>query len=568
MKLTVFRLSLFVAVALAAWPAAAEGLKHPFCATYPGSDLVPLVKAREAQARRGFGTIRTLSATNARAAGVTRNGDVAMLVDQGDLIFAANPLDLHGKGLEFQPGYTVSRVDRPVGVDGTFLNLGDDDTREVALPFAFPFFDKSYDKVFVNSDGNLTFGAGDNASTSRTLARLISGPPRVAPLLADLNPGAGGRVSTSSSAQAFRVKWTEVPQFEVADKNTFEVTLFADGRIAFSYDVTNLSTSLAEGAVGISAGGGAEGLQTADLSGVAGVSFSRSVGESFRVESDIDLTAVAQAFYSKFGDDYEQLIVYTNRNYIPRSEGAFAFESTVRNSISGIGANATDQGAAYGSRATLESVVLMDSITKYSVNLPDRVLREETTMSVLAHEVGHRWLATARFSDAGSTSSELLGRQQAHWSFYMNSSGSHDEGNDIQDLGGGVFKTGPTSQRYGPLDQYLMGLRPSSEVPPFFVIRNPILDGAQTAERAPQSNVDIRGTRKDVTIADVIAAMGPRTPAPEPSSKPWRVAFLYVTDGNASDGASVAQVDRIRAQFEEYFPKSTEGRLAIETRLK
>jgi hypothetical protein len=567
MKLTVFRLSLSIAVALASLPANGEGLKHPFCATYPGSDLVPLVKANEAKSRRAL-AIRSLSASNTRAAEVTRNGDVAMLVDQGDLIFAANPLDLHGKGLEFQPGYTVSRVDRPVGVDGVFLNLGDDDTREVPLPFAFPFFDKSYDKVFVNSDGNLTFGAGDSASTSRTLARLISGPPRVAPLLADLNPGASGRVSTSSSASAFRVKWTEVPQFEVADKNTFEVTLFADGRIVFSYDLTNLSSALSEGAVGISAGGGAEGLQTADLSGVAGVTFARSVGESFRVESDIDMTAVAQAFYTKFGDDYQQLIVYTNRNYIPRSEGAFAFESTVRNSITGIGSNATDSGAAYGSPATLESVVLMDSITKYSVNPADRVLREETTLSVLAHEVGHRWLATARFSDAGSPSPELLGRQQAHWSFYMNSSGSHDEGNDIQDLGGGVFRTGPTSQRYGPLDQYLMGLRPSSEVPPFFVIRNPVLDGAQTAERAPQSNVDIKGTRKDVTIADVIAAMGPRTPAPEPSSRPWRVAFLYVTDGNAADGASIAQVDRIRAQFEEYFTKSTEGRMTIETRLK
>jgi hypothetical protein len=150
----------------------------------------------------------------------------------------------------------------------------------------------------------------------------------------------------------------------------------------------------------------------------------------------------------------------------------------------------------------------------------------------------------------------------------MHSSGSHDEGNQINELGVGVFRTGPTSQRYGPLDQYLMGVRTAEEVPPFFFIRSPIADGAQTAERAPESNVDIKGTKKEVTIADVIAAMGPRSPAAAPNGAPWRVAFLYVTEGEAGDAAAVAIVDRIRSQFEEFFPRSTEGRLSIDTRLK
>ncbi|MEO5763293.1 MAG: hypothetical protein ABIR28_13385 [Vicinamibacteria bacterium] len=544
--------------------ASAEGLKHPYCGTYLGGDLAAVVKSQEARARRGV-----KASAGPLAADVTRQGDVAMLVDRGDLVLSANPLDLQGKGLEFRPGYVVSRVDRPLDADGTPITLGDDDSRAVALPFAFPFFGKSYDRAFVNSDGNLTFEAADNASTSRTLGRLIAGPPRIAPLLADLDPGTSGRVTTISRADAFSVKWTDVPQFDVADKNTFELTLFPDGRIAFSYDAAFLSATLSEGAVGIAAGGGVEGLQTADLSTVAGLTFARSVGESFRAETDIDLTAVGRAFYSSFGDDYQQLVVYTNRNYIPRSQGAFAYENNVRNSISGIGRSSADYGAAYGSAAALESVVLMDAFTKYSANATDRVVREETTLSVLAHEVGHRWLARARFNDGGVSSAELLGRQQAHWSFYMNSGGSHDEGNQIEDLGGGLFRTGPSSQRYGPLDQYLMGIRPAVEVPPFFVISNAApLNGAQTAERAPESNVDIRGTRKNVTVNDVIAALGPRQPAPAPNPAPWRMAFLFVTSGASTDAAAVTLVDRIRSQFEAFFPVSTEGRLSVETRLK
>lgn len=564
MKPGLFRASVLAVLAVSASMVSAEGLRHPFCATYPGSDLVPLVNSREKAARGGI----RAAASERGAAAVSRSGDVAVLVDQGDLILPANSLDLQGKGLEFRPGYTVSRVDRPLGPDGVAIRLGDDDSREVPLPFAFPFFGKTYDKAFVNSDGNLTFEAADNASTDRTLARLVSGPPRVAPLLADLDPGSGGRVSTTSTAQSFSVKWTDVPQFEIPDKNTFELTLFPDGTITFAYDAQYLTAGIKEGAAGIAAGGGIEGLMTADLSQAAGVAFSRSIGESFRAESDIDLAAVARAFYTGFGDEYQQLIVYTNRNYIPRSQSAFAYESTIRNNIAGIGAAAVDDGAAYGSRATLESMVLMDSVEKYSTNPTDRVLREETSLSVLAHEVGHRWLATARYRDQGVVSTELLGRQQAHWSFYMNSSGSHDEGNQIEDLGGGQFRTGPTSQRYGPLDQYLMGLRPREEVPPFFVIRNAVLEGAQTAERAPQSNVDIKGTKKDVTIEDVIAAMGPRTPAPAPNPPAWRAAFLYVTRGDPNDAAGIALVERIRSQFEAYFPLSTEGRLSIETRLK
>ena len=564
MRPSPIRLFVCAAFTMAGLSASAEGLKHPFCGTYPGSDLVQVVSSREASARRGV----RAAASNRASAVVSQAGGVAMLVDQGDLVFNANTLDLQGKGLEFRPGYSVSRVDRPMGPDGTLLALGDDDSREVPLPFAFPFFGKTYDKAFVNSDGNLTFEAKDDASTARTLARLIAGPPRVAPLLSDLNPSAGGRVTTTSTAANFTVKWTEVPQFDVADKNTFELTLFPDGRISFAYDATNLNAAIQEAAIGIAAGGSAEGLQTTDLSQAAGLAFARSVGESFRSETDIDLTAVARAFYTKFGDDYQQIVVYTNRNYIPRSQGAFAFESTVRNQVRGIGSTTFDNGAEYGSRATLESMVLMDAIEKYSGTPGDRVLREETTMSVLAHEVGHRWLATARFSDGGLASTELLGRQQAHWSFYMNSSGSHDEGNQIEDLGGGVFKTGPASQRYGPLDQYLMGLRTSDQVPPFFVIRNPILDGVQSAERAPQSNVDIKGTKKEIAIADVISAMGPRTPPAEANPAPWRVAFVFVTSGEAGDAAAVSLVDRIRSQFEAYFPISTEGRLSIETRLK
>ena len=41
----------------------------------------------------------------------------------------------------------------------TAVSLSDDDSRKVDLGLSFPFYGTSYSEVYVNSDGNLTFGA-------------------------------------------------------------------------------------------------------------------------------------------------------------------------------------------------------------------------------------------------------------------------------------------------------------------------------------------------------------------------------------------------------------------------
>ena len=55
----------------------------------------------------------------------------------------------------------------------------------------------------------------------------------------------------------------------------------------------------------------------------------------------------------------------------------------------------------------------------------------------------------------------------------MDSDASVMEGNDIEDLGGGSFRTVGAVRRYSRLDQYAMGLRGRAEVPPFFYVAEP-----------------------------------------------------------------------------------------------
>src|SRR4029078_12436974 len=132
--------------------------------------------------------------------------------------------------------------------------------------------------------------------------------------------------------------------------------------------------------------------------------------------------------------------------------------------------------------------VVMDRLSKFPDDPTQKVLDENSTLSVMGQEVGHRWLAFLKFKDAnGASSNALLGRDQAHWSFFFNSDASVMEGNKIDDLGGGSFRTVAAVEKYSLLDQYAMGLVPDLDVPPFFYVESPInVQPAARAESAPR----------------------------------------------------------------------------------
>jgi hypothetical protein len=560
-SVTLKRLVITLAVAACARLGGAAGSESRFswCGTRPDAARDALLIHAERTAR--YGDVR---GTRVRSAFDV--GEIAVVQDEGDLAVFRNPLDLQGAGIRFTPqseGFSVSRLSLPLSTDaGDALPLQDDDTRPVALPFAFSFYGSSHTQVFVNSDGNLTFGSGDRSSSARTLSRLVNGAPRIAPLLSDLDPSAGGRVTAAALGDRLTVTWTQVPQFERTDKNTFQVTLWADGRIDFVYG-SELSTNIAEGVVGIAPGSGTGGVTAVDFSSSAGVSGPAALAESFNENDDLDTVAVARKFYATHRDDYDELVVFTNRRLV--ASGTFAYEQTVSNSDAGIGDDIFNFSSRYGSAGRLQSFVMMDNIAKYPEDLEQRFLGEDSALAVLAHEVGHRWLAKARFRDSAATSSEMLGRGDVHWSFFLDTDGSHLEGNDIEETGTGQFRTSGAGLRYSPLDQYLMGLRPAGEVPPFFVVRQPA--GTDTNPgRDPRNGVAFSGTRKDITIEDVIAALGPRNPPPGPKTTPLRQAYVFVSVG-PPDANLIARVDRFRVAFEAYFERSTERRHAVSTRL-
>jgi hypothetical protein len=497
-------------------------------------------------------------------------GEVAVLEDRGVLIVEANSVDLANRGLRYRPnatgGYDVAAADSTFRSPlGSRLSLADDDAVSVSLAFGFPLFGAAESSAFVNTDGNVTFRQSDTASSARNVTRFLQGPPRVGLFFADLNPESGGSIWASSASDALTITWCAVPDFDGTGKVTAQATLLPDGTVEMRF----AEVTLKDGIVGLSPGATAE-FVAADLSGGGQSSGRQAIAERFSSTADLDLEAAARRFYVSHADDYDQIVFWTDQRVV--SSGTFAFEITAQNAIRGLGISRFDQSGSFGSAGRLSSVVVMDTITKYPDDPERTVLGENSTLSVLAHETGHRWLMFLRFLDHNRESSTaLLGRDEAHWSFFADSDGSVLEGNDIDDLGGGKFTTVGAVNKYSRTDLYAMGLAAESEVPPLFYVENPVnaSPGSPEPGSAPRIGVSFDGTRREVRLQDIIDVMGRRDPPASASPRLWRQAHVFVIGGGrAVDAALVERIERIRRGFEPFYQRATEDRGRVETRLR
>jgi hypothetical protein len=90
-----------------------------------------------------------------------------------------------------------------------------------------------------------------------------------------------------------------------------------------------------------------------------------------------------------------------------------------------------------------------------------------------------------------------------------------------------------------------MGLADASEVPPFFYLS----DTDRPVSFETLFDGPVRATRHDLTIADVIARLGPRNPAWPDTPRVFRVVFVLLYDPNqelpVEDVTAVARYARI-----------------------
>ncbi|HUL59632.1 MAG TPA: CARDB domain-containing protein, partial [Anaeromyxobacteraceae bacterium] len=288
-------------------------------------------------------------------------------------------------------------------------------------------------------------------------------------------------------------------------------------------------------------------------------------------------TAVAQEFFRSHADAYDFVVVFPTfpvsvyRDSSTRQIGGWY--AAVRNAVSGIGQPILDRGPEFGSRSRLQGYIEMHSLAPGYVNalVPGRESAAlDDALVILAHETAHRWSGRAAYRDpsTGASSGALLCPDGDHWSYLLDSDASVLYGADWRDAGGGAFVADAVRRRYSALDLYLMGFLDPSEVPPFSLL----WPGPGTTVPAecidPAQGTRIAATATSVSVDDVIAAEGPRSPPAAASQSLFRAAFVVLlAPGQAPAAGQLEFVDTVRREWANRFFYLTRGRGVIETDL-
>lgn len=227
-----------------------------------------------------------------------------------------------------------------------------------------------------------------------------------------------------------------------------------------------------------------------------------------------DPQAWARAFYATHPDQYD----FLNFVLVGGARGN-RHHHTVRNRIEGIGLGNIDTGASWGSASRLQGVNVF----------PLSSLMDHGGKGFL-HETAHQWLSflpMTPFGPAnphwpkGSVATGIMG-------FSIPPSG---QGGDYPYAFTGDGKGGYVAAlqdpqdrtRFSMLELYMMGLAAADEVPENFVLMNQGLD------LTPGQVLGIQDIQR-IRVADIVAAIGPRTPGVATSQKAFRSATIILSE--------------------------------------
>src|SRR5207244_262545 len=108
----------------------------------------------------------------------------------------------------------------------------------------FRFFGASYNQIWVNSNGSLTFTGGDT-DASGSYGHFVAGLPAIAPLFTDLDPSqSSDGVHVLAESGRLVVTFASVPLYNSSDFaippiENFQVRIYVDGHIEIAYRSTN-----------------------------------------------------------------------------------------------------------------------------------------------------------------------------------------------------------------------------------------------------------------------------------------------------------------------------------------
>jgi hypothetical protein len=265
----------------------------------------------------------------------------------------------------------------------------------------------------------------------------------------------------------------------------------------------------------------------------------RRATQSAQRFSPSGLPVLTSAIYRVLPDAFDFLMLFSTDHVesVPRltvSNFNAGVHYTVQRNDSGTGGFPFDSSSFYGSAGRLLSVNLLDTHARgiYSGNA--------------MHEITHQW--------ASHTSSSLGLTDETGWHYHFRSSAASLVGGfRFVDLGNGSFVHDCSIGRNGahrapPIDRYMAGLIPGSEVPPLHLY----------ASSLPfpffLCNQTFSALDRTVTIQQIQAEHGVRTPGPGAAPRDFTAGFVAESFGRLLNPTEMTYYEILAEHFTREVP--------------
>lgn len=262
---------------------------------------------------------------------------------------------------------------------------------------------------------------------------------------------------------------------------------------------------------------------------------------------------IAALVLQELGDHYDFIVVAPVMQ-VNLGEGIRGLHWQVHNDVQGIGRPLLDLRTQFGGAQRLKAVIDLDeSILPVSFTSAEY----DSLLDTLMHEVMHQWGSYVPLLVSGSP----LATPSSHWSSRYDSNASVMFGARWQGLDGQRWRQVKIRDGFGPLDLYLAGFIPQSELPSTRYLLTDELQGGEF----PQLGRTVQAEERWVTAQELVTALGPRVPDHGQAQRDFAAALVSLEPvGFPAAAADLDRLELLRGQAQNRFAALTGGRARLD----
>jgi len=174
----------------------------------------------------------------------TTSGNTTITINASHASYDNETIELAGNIITepdyfYDDQYTYSWIDTSLGESHA---LGDDSSEEIPIGFKFDYFGVEFEKVYINSNGSISFGLANGRYNNIPVPDPSSPNNVVAVFWDDLNPSVAGTITSDMSGsepnRILTISWEDVPRYLLSSTQDISIQVSiheSSGNIVMQY---------------------------------------------------------------------------------------------------------------------------------------------------------------------------------------------------------------------------------------------------------------------------------------------------------------------------------------------